>query len=67
LLIGADFGKYWGCLYPLSTQFQEWVGVGFLRSMQAAPPHQLGGLGSAVSFFSGVWGGAPAKIDFGAF
>jgi len=28
---------------------------------------QLGGLGSAVSSLIGVWGGAPAEIDFGAF
>jgi len=28
---------------------------------------QLGGWGSAVSSPSGVWGGAPAKIEFGAF
>jgi len=28
---------------------------------------QLGVWGSAVSFLSGIWGGAPAKIDFGAF
>jgi len=28
---------------------------------------QLGGLGSAVSSPSGVWGGAPAEVDFGAF
>jgi len=28
---------------------------------------QLGGLGSAVSSPSGVWGGAPAEIDFCAF
>ena len=27
---------------------------------------QLGGLGSAVSSSSGVWGGAPEEIDFGA-
>ena len=30
-------------------------------------PSQLGGLGSAVSSPSGVWGGAPAANDFGAF
>jgi len=28
---------------------------------------QLGGLGSAVSSPSGVWGGAPAEIGFNAF
>jgi len=28
---------------------------------------QLEGLGSAVSFRSGVWVGAPAEIEFGAF
>ena len=28
---------------------------------------QLWGLGSAVSSPSGVWGGAPAEIEFGAF
>jgi len=58
--------KYWGCLYPLLTPFQEWVGVGFLR-IQAAPLHQLGGLGSAVSSSSVVWGRASAEIEFGAF
>jgi len=43
------------------------AGVGFLGRGQPAPPHQLGGLGSAVSSPSGVWGGAPADIEFGAF
>jgi len=28
---------------------------------------QLGDLGSAVSSPSGVWGGSPAEIEFGAF
>jgi len=28
---------------------------------------QLGGLGSAVSSPSGVWGVAPAEVEFGAF
>jgi len=31
------------------------------------PQIQLGGLGSAVSSPSSVWGRAPAEIDFGAF
>jgi len=31
------------------------------------PPHQLGGLRSAVSSPSRVWGKAPAEIEFGAF
>ena len=31
------------------------------------PKIQLEGLGSAVSFYSGVWGRVPAKIEFGAF
>ena len=31
------------------------------------PQIQLWGLGSAVSSPSGVWGGAPAEIEFGAF
>ena len=30
-------------------------------------PIRLAGLGSVVSSASGVWGGAPAEIDFGAF
>ena len=30
-------------------------------------PLKLGVWGSAVSSPSGVWGGAPAEIDFGAF
>jgi len=32
-----------------------------------APLIQLGGLGSAVSSPSGVWGGTPAEIEFGTF
>jgi len=31
------------------------------------PEFQLAGLGSAVSFSSGVWGGTPAEVEFGAF
>jgi len=42
-------------------------GVGFLERGQPAPLHQLGGLGSALSSPSGVWGGATAEIEFGAF
>ena len=43
------------------------IGGGFLGRGQLAPPHQLGGLGSAVSSPSGVWGGAPDAMEFGAF
>jgi len=40
------------------------VGVMFLgRGQEPA----IGLWGSAVSFPSGVWGGAPAEIEFGAF
>ena len=35
--------------------------------LEVGPQIQLGGLGSAVSSPSGVWGGAPAEIEFGAF
>jgi len=42
-------------------------GVGFLERGSEPPAHQLGGLGSAVSSLSWVWGGAPVEIDFGAF
>ena len=38
------------------------VGVGFLGRGSEPPPHQLWVLGSAVSFPSGVRGGAPKKI-----
>ena len=31
------------------------------------PPHQLGGMGSAVISPSGAWGRVPAKIEFNAF
>ena len=34
---------------------------------EAAQTIQLGGLGSAVSSLSGVWGGAPDEIELGAF
>jgi len=42
-------------------------GVGFLERGSQSPPHQLGGLGNAISTPSGVWSGAPVKIEFGAF
>ena len=32
-----------------------------------SPPQRLRGLGSVVSSPSGVWGGAPAENEFGAF
>ena len=35
--------------------------------LEVASLIQLGGLGSAVSSHSGVWGKAPAANDFGAF
>jgi len=31
------------------------------------PPHQLKGLGRAVSSPSGIWDVTPAEIEFGAF
>ena len=36
-------------------------------ALEVGPLVQLVGLGSAVSCPSGVWGGAPAEIGFGAF
>jgi len=42
------------------------AGVGFLAGA-ASPPHQLGGLGSAVSFLSRLRGGAPENLDYAAF
>jgi len=36
-------------------------------TQKLAPQIQLGGLGSAVSSPSGVWGGAAAEIEFGVF
>jgi len=50
----------------IMAQRAESVG-GVLWRGQQAPPHQLDGLGSAVSSLSVVWGGAPAEIEFGAF
>jgi len=47
--------------YPSSSSAQP------LPCREAAPQFQLGGLGSAVSSPSGVWGGAPAEIEFCAF
>ena len=40
------------------------AGVWFLGRGNLPPPHQLGGLGSAVSSPSGVRGRAPAAIVF---
>ena len=41
--------------------------VGFLGRGSQPPPHQLGVWASDVSSPSGVWGGAPAEIEFDAF
>jgi len=38
-----------------------------LPSLRSRPPNPARGLGSAVSSPSGVWDGAPAEIEFGAF
>jgi len=35
--------------------------------LEVGPPNAAMGLGSTVSSPSGVWGGAPAEIEFGAF
>jgi len=35
--------------------------------LEIGPLNQLGVWGSAVSSLSGVWGRAPAEIEFGAF
>jgi len=50
---------------PLPSSFPSPFPSLPLRSR--TPLIQLGGLGSAVSSPSGVWGGAPAEIEFGAF
>ena len=36
-----------------------------LQSLRSSPRIQLEGLGSAVSYPSDIWGGAPAEIEFG--
>jgi len=36
-------------------------------ALEIGPPNPARGLGSAVSSPSGVWGQAPAEIEFGAF
>ena len=51
--------------YSLSSQPLHFPSLPPFRSR--TPQIQLGGLGSDVSSPSGVWGGAPAKIKFGAF
>jgi len=37
------------------------------HKLEVGPQIQLGGLGSDVSSPSGMWGGASAEIEFGAF
>ena len=49
----------------IEAEGREWGRV--LGEGPQAPPHQLGGLGRAVSSPSGVRGEAPAAGDFGAF
>jgi len=43
------------------------VYLGFQKGGHPFPPNPARGSGSAVSSPSGVWGGAPAEIEFGAF
>jgi len=52
--------EQWERSPPLSSPFP-------LLPLEVGPQIQLWGLGSAVSSPSGVWGGAPAEIEFGAF
>jgi len=53
---------------PLETRPEgPRVGAGFLAGGSEPPPHQLEGLGSAVSSPSRVRGGVPENLDFGAF
>jgi len=49
-LIGADFGKILG----VASIHSVLRSVGFLRRIQAAPPHQLGGLGERCELLQ--WG-----------
>jgi len=42
------------------------AGMGFLGGDSEPPPHQLGVWGSAVSSPSGVRGGTPGNLKFGA-
>ena len=44
-----------------------WLNPGRVSSDLDPSPSHLGGLVSAVSSPSGVWGGVPAANDFGAF
>ena len=55
-------------LRPVGTRHERpRAGVGFFAGSTDPSPYQLGGLGIAVSSPSGVRGGAPENMDFGAF
>ena len=51
--------------YPLPSPFPPLFRHSSPLPLEVGPLIQLGGLGSAVSSPSGVWGGALAKIEFG--
>ena len=60
--------------FPPSSPFPLALELGPLPVLHALVPLEVGPLnparvisGSAVSFPRGVWGGAPTKIEFGAF
>jgi len=52
---------------PLFSPPLPYLSVSSPPLRSRTPYIQLGGLGSAVSSHSGVWGGAPAEIEFAAF
>jgi len=57
--LGQPFGRFIPSPSPFFTPPPS--------AWKETPEIWLGGLGSAVSSPSGVWGGAPAEIKFGAF
>jgi len=52
---------------PLPSLLQSFSPLYFPPAANRPPWNQLGDLGSAVSSPSGVWGEAPADIDFSVF
>jgi len=73
MLVGSDYGDrvFPSPSLPHPLTFPPLLSLFSLPlpplSLEVGPQIQLGGLGERSKLPSGVWGGAPAEIEFGAF
>ena len=74
LVISADCCRQWriqefvtGAIHLLLIPSTPSQGPPLSLPLEVGPLKSLWGLKSAISSPSGVWGGAPSEIEFGAF